>query len=248
MRNLILRRLSILLPLSVTIILNSCQKDEDISPEDKLLQDQLIGTWISEDYTHKTISFYSNNTFTDSIYYITSSNPNGLQLFEVINGNFNVDDGQLTFSKITLTYTKSQEFGYPYHEVPYESLNNISYLGKNTLIIAPKTRLVQIGGTNSTINGKWYSSNLIGVYDKTLDNILTGGTSKSIFEFNSDSIVNWQYETTYENIHKTYNRTTRYDFNNSVLDLHQWGFIANVSFTKNEMFWIYYEQYFQKVK
>ena len=239
--------LSISLLIIAFISLVSCKKDEKCSCEDKILQVQLTGTWKSVDYTNKIISFRSDSTFTDSLFYVFSDSPGGPLLGEVISGSYFVRNGQIEYNNLKMVYTRYRDLGYPQHFFSYESLNDLQVNG-DYLVLSPKTKLIASEKKNSSIQGKWYSNNLVAVYDQRLNQSFTGGIGNSIFEFTPDLQVNWKYEINYDTIHASSEQSTNYEFNNSILDLHQWGFIVNVSFSKGEMFWVYYNQTFQKVR
>jgi hypothetical protein len=243
-----MKNTSILILLMTFSSLASCKKVENCSCEDKILQAQLVGTWKSLDYTDKIISFRLDGTFTDSLFYVFSDSISGPELGEVISGSYIVRDEQIEYSNLKLVYTKYRALGYPQHIFWYEALNDLQLNGEN-LVLSPKTKLVALEKKNSSIQGKWHSNNLVAVYDQRLNQSFTGGSLNSTFEFTNDLQVNWNYEINYDTIHIPSELSTNYEFDNSILDLHQWGFIVNVSFSKKgEMFWVYYNQTLQKVR
>jgi hypothetical protein len=243
MKDIAFRKITVYSVLIILILLVSCEKNE----EDKLLKDQLIGTWKSTNSYYKSYTFNKDNTFIDTTYYLYSDNPFDFKVLEIIAGDYLVVNGQITFSNIQLSYFNGQEnennLG---HSTTYDPNYNLSFEG-DILVLNQKDVFEAINKTNSSILGKWSHDKLVAVYDKNLTNKSTGGTVHGIYDFKSDLSVDWQYETSYDNIVDSGNLTTVYDLTDSKLSINQWGlYNLTVSFAKNKMIWIYADRTFQR--
>lgn len=232
--------------LAIIIVLVSCQKEDCISPEDILLRNKIIGTWESTDYYYKKICFKNDNTFIDSSLFIYSARPGQIQIDEVITGNYSVRDAQLFLSGIKMAFSKTQfSPTVEIYKSVYEPLYNLTLEGEN-LIIEPKVHLVSNLKSNSNIVGSWSSDKLIAVYDRTLPNKFTEGLIKYIYNFESDLHVDCLQKVYYKNNVESKTETADYIFSNSKLSIYHWGFYANVTFTKNEMFWTFQARNYKK--
>lgn len=229
--------------LFLLIIFVSCEKNE----EDKLLKDQLIGTWKSTNSYYKSYTFNKDNTFIDTAFYLQSEIPLDFKIIDVITGDYMIDNGHLTFSNIHLAYFEGQDSEYAGgYSTTYDPLYNISFEG-DVLVLTQKDVFESVNITNSGIIGKWRHDKLFAVYDKNSDNKFTGGILRGVYDFKPDLSVNWQYETSYDNIVNTDNWTATYDLNNSSLSINQWGlYNLTVSYPTKMMIWIYHDRTFER--
>jgi hypothetical protein len=246
MKNLTYSRLILYLFSFVLIILFSCEKDDKNSAADALIKSQLIGTWNSTNYYHKTMVFNQDNTFIDTTFDIYGDKPNEFQVGEVIRGNYTVEDNQLKVIDTKLAYFKGQEsslnMGFT---TSYEPLYNLILDGDN-LTIEPKVLLTSIGKSNSTIIGKWSTQKVIAVYDNNLNNKYTGGIMKVTWEFKADLSAICSYDYIYDNIIKSYNESLHYEFNDPDFSIKEYGFNAKAYFTNNQMIWTYYASTYKR--
>jgi hypothetical protein len=222
------------------IIILSCEKNDKISAEDAMIKSQLIGTWNSTNYYHKTMVFNQDNTFSDTTFDIYGDKPNEFQIGEVIKGTYKVEDRQLKVINIKLAYFKGQESplngGFT---TSYEPLYNLIIDGDN-LTIEPKVLLISIGKSDYNIIGKWSTKKVIAVYDNTLNNKFTGGIMMATWDFKADLSATYSYDYIYDNIIKTQNESIHYEFNDPDLYIKEYGFNAKASFINNQMIWTYY--------
>jgi len=239
-RSLSLKVTSIMLLL---VIFASCEKNE----EDQLLKDQLVGTWKSTNSYYKSYTFNEDNTFIDTAYYLYSDNPFDFKVLAIISGDYMVENGQLNFSNIHLVYFEGQNNEYTQeYSTTYDPFYIVSS-DEDILVLTQKDVFESVNKTNSGIIGKWTHDKLVAAYNKNLENKFTGGILHGVYDFKPDLSVNWQYETSYDDIVNNGNSTTTYDLTNSKLSINQWGlYDLNVSFTKNKMIWIYGDRTFQR--
>lgn len=243
MKNLLSICFSSLSILFSLIMLPSCEKND----EDQLLKNQIIGTWKSTNSYYNSYTFYENNTFIDTAFYLYPDNPFDFKVLNIITGDYLIKDGQLSFSDIRLLYFSGQEnesiIGY---STSYDPLYNISF-SNNILILNQIDVFESVGFSNSGIIGKWTHDKLIAVFDKNAENKFTGGSLHGIYNFSPDLSVTWQYETRYDNITNSINTSATYNLVNSLLTINQWGlYDLNISFLKNLMIWLYPDRTFEK--
>jgi hypothetical protein len=240
-----------LYPISVKIfvivlihaILSSCEKNRD----NQILKDLLIGTWNSTNSYYKSYTFQENNSFIDTTYELKSDNPFDFKVSEIIAGDYSINDRKLIFSNIHFLYFDGQndenidEYSTTYDPVYKISINN------DILVLNQEDDFKSINNSNSGITGKWSHTKLAAVYDKNIENKFTGGSVIGIYDFKTDLSVNWQYETEYNNITQTGNDSTTYNLSDSQLTINKWGlYDINISFTNNEMIWIYNDRTFKR--
>ncbi len=191
-------KLGLLVLLSITIFLFSCEKNEDDLSTDSLLKNELVGSWYISD--SKTISFNENNTFIDTTFAIFNDRPGEYQIHDIIAGNYSIENGQLNFSNIELLYCKAQEnesVGSLY--IVVEPICNIN-IDNNSLEIEANTIFSAVENSTSNIFGEWSFEVLIAVYDKNLENKFTGGTRDVLYNFESGSNeLELNYKYTYDN-------------------------------------------------
>jgi hypothetical protein len=235
---------------SICVLLGSflsCEKDDSMSPEDRLIKNQLIGTWTFTNTNFGSITFYDDNTFIDSTYSIFGDKPLEFQINEVLKGQYLVNNGQLKYSNVKLIYVKGGQSNSTLQRSisTYEPLNTVSFEGSN-LVIKPLVLLVPSGKSNSNIIGKWSSDKVVGVYDKTLNNQYTGGTMTYNYEFKSDLSLVVNTNTVYDNIKSSDSQNLTYVFNSPTLNIKEWGYYFTVSFEGNQMFWTYGSKTYKK--
>ena len=243
MKTLTGRKLNVCFLLIALMMIVACQKNED----DQLLKDQLIGTWKSTNSSYKSYTFNEDNTFIDTAFYLYSDNPFAFRVLEVISGDYQVDNGHLSFSNIQLIFYNGLEYEYSLgSSTTYDPDFIISFDG-DILVLTQEDIFESVNKSNSGIVGKWSHDKLVAVYDKRLENKSFGGTVHGIYDFLPDLNVKWQYETSYDNVPYTYNSTAVYNMTDSKLSINQWSlYNLNVSFTKNKMIWTYSDKLFQR--
>ena len=227
--------------LSLLIFVASRDKNED----DQLLKEQLIGNWKSTNSYYKSYTFFDDNTFIDTAFYLVSENPSEFIVLEVISGDYVIVNGRLKFSNIQFNYIKDQDDIEGRTSI-YDSKYIVSFDG-DILVLNQEDVFASVDNSNSSITGKWSHDKLIAVYDMDLENKFTGGTVHGLYEFKSDLTVKWQYETLIDNIVNTGGSTTTYDLSNNCLNINGWGlYNLTVSFAKNKMIWVYSDRTFQR--
>jgi hypothetical protein len=230
----------------VLIVLSSCEKDNKNSAADALIKSQLIGTWNSTNYYHKTMVFKQDNTFIDTTFDIYGDKPNEFQVGEIIKGNYKVEDNQLKVTDIKLVYFKGQESSLSLgFTTSYEPLSDLILDGDN-LNVEPKVLLTAIGKSNTNIIGKWSTQKVIAVYDNNLNNKYTGGIMKVTWEFKADLTATCNYDYIYDNITKSFNESLHYEFNDPDFSIKEYGFNAKAYITNNQMIWTYYASTYKR--
>lgn len=237
------RKLNVCLLLIALMMISACQKNDD----DQLFKDQLIGTWKSTNSLYKIYTFNDDNTFIDTTFYLFSDDITGFKVDRIISGEYLVDNGQLKFSNIKMTYFRGEEDENTLSlSQMYEPNHNISFDG-DILVLTQKDIFESNSNSNSGIVGKWSHDKLVAIYDKRIDYRSTGGTVKGIYEFLADNTVKWQYEVSYDNSVDEGNSSTVYNLIDSKLTINQWGLNdLSVSWTKNKMIWTYSDRTFQR--
>lgn len=225
------------------IPLVSCEKNEN----DQLLKEKILGTWQSTNSYYKSYSFFDDNTFIDTAFYLISENPSTFEVSEIISGDYSIHDGLLMFSNINLVYVKGHSELSSF-ATTYDAKYIISF-NADILVLNQKDIFTPLNNSSSEIVGKWAHNKLIAVLDKSTDNVFTGGLVKGIYEFKSDLSVTWQYKYSYENIEKTGGSAATYELENSNLTIINWGlYDLSVSFTKGDMVWIYGDRTFERIQ
>jgi hypothetical protein len=229
--------------LLVLLSVISCEQNDD----DQILKEQIIGTWRSTNYWYRSYTFNQDNTFIDTLFEMHN---NTYTVREIISGNYKIENGELIFPSIQMSYVKGQENQYT---VGFSDTYNpefiISFQG-DVLALKQKDVFELVSDQHSGIIGKWNHDKLVAVYNKNLQNVFTGGIVKGVYDFKSDLTVDWQYQIIYDNISENISHwKVKYDFIDPQLNIIDWSlYNVSVSFTKNKMIWLYNDLTFKKEK
>lgn len=229
--------------LFLLVPLVSCEKSDN----DQLLKEELIGTWRSTNSYYKSYSFFDDNTFIDTSFYLNSNNPKGFEVLEIISGDYTIHDRLLMFSNISLVYEKSQGELAGVTRT-YDNRYLVSF-NADILVLNQKDTFTPLNNDRSGIVGRWAHNKLFAVLDNSTDKIFTGDQLKGTYEFKSDLTVTWKYIYYYNNIENTGGSTATYELENSNLTINNWSlYNLSVSFTKGEMVWIYGDRTFSRIQ
>lgn len=229
--------------IALMLAICSCEKNDG----DQDLKNQLLGTWKSTNSFYRSYTFNENNTFIDTAFFLSSTNPQIYEPMNVISGDYLIKNGQLIFSDIKLDYFHGMENEYVFRYLTtYDSLYNIS-IKDGYLNLRQKDVFEQVNNSNSGIVGEWSHNKLVAVYDKSNEDRQLGGTLYGLYDFKEDLSVNWQYEENYGNMTETGNWSTIYELSGSKLTISYWGlYNLEISFGTGKMVWLYEDRTFDK--
>jgi len=167
------------------IILTCCSAN--ISKEDQLLKEMLIGNWNSKNY--ESISFSNNDTFIDTLFTTTPySNQKSIVPLYVIEGKFLVKDGLIFFEDAYFSYLRETTDTSVKHFTINLYQRSIRF-DRNNLFLQELSILESENSTVSELKGEWKTRNWCCMYERSSDNKFKGGIIEEILSFsdNADS-------------------------------------------------------------
>ncbi len=214
----------------------------NISLEDEVLNQRLIGSWKAKNY--ETLTFNPDGTFIDTLWADIPYTSTVYAPVYVIEGNYSVKNGLLNFYDATFTYVRAaaDKFALQYYSILYPRYVRMD----SDDMFLQVTPVLSSRNDSTLLNGEWEMTNWICVYNKNYDPQIVGGKIKESYNFVS-SELKCNYNRTYffdagvENISiisaYTYEHP-RINFQTPDLDFGSFFGVMIAHHTENEMRWV----------
>lgn len=216
-------------------ILFSCSSENPVEPESS----KIFGTWKISNW--ETVTFNSNQTFSDTTFGIFPDNPNKVVVDYVYEGTYSLENNLITYREIKLTYSKGisegnmTAFSAPVLQREYELKENSLYLSE-VLILSPKDHY------SVTINSNWEAIFWAASYDRNANPQYNGGKVLATYNFIADSnICRYSLKYLFQNPFPDETAILTYT-KDPVTIVYDYGFKPLVILKDNKMYWYFSQQ------
>ncbi|MCD4796999.1 MAG: hypothetical protein K8R49_07530 [Candidatus Cloacimonetes bacterium] len=235
--------------LGVLLFISCKKEDANLYPEE-ILEYNFIGTWrINYSHDYEILEIKSNHSFVKTNYWIYDNGEE--QIFEIVEGNYKIKDGQFKINNAEMTYFSDFENNETIEKATYlYPIYNINHFN-NTLELLPVNEFEPLeDNISGTIFGKWKSeSKILLIYSILYEEKYLIGNYTELIELPTNT-SDYYYQGILEYGNTVFPADTfryTYSFENNVFSVNEFTFNANVSFHEEKMLWeldpiIYFKQ------
>ncbi len=223
----------------ITLVLFGCTDDDQIvtgSNNDEMLKAQIVGSWNGGNWYRTT--YRADNTYSDSIFYRSSTDTNQYFLDFVTQGRFSITNGVLQRSNVHWFFSDTTRYQGGLSAILLSQ--EIEFAG-NHLLLKPVDVLSSSNGFGLQLWGTWTVTTWSYHRSGGTPTVLYEGRQKYTYQFNKDSTrfrYGWEYLDGNPFPNPTF--TSDFTYNPPLLDMLAPGWYnVSVQFKYGQMFWYY---------
>jgi hypothetical protein len=217
---------------ALSLIILGCDDDSIVNPIDSELQKNIVGTW--KDNAGYIVTYFSNGTFTDSIFYFDQFTDTSIIIRK---GNYNIANSVLIYSEFYFdTIITQSNLGFAAQEFSYEISISNSILKR-----IPFSVFRNIGQNRMDLWDKWETVSWFAQIDAVYSSETYHGSSIIQYNFIQDSSKCVKTTVFHNEINDStfeFNSSQRITYNSPYLDINGYKNIL-VKFINKKMYWYY---------